>query len=192
MSDIVTKLDNTEEPLLRLEDLSIDYRIRNGYLSAVSDVNFTMNPGEIVALVGESGCGKSTIAFTIMRLLMDGNEKIGGKILFKGEDLNKIPVRDMEKMRGKHIGMIFQNPLDSLNPVYRTGSQVEEAILLDGLSHKEACYKPLQGRAHSGCGKARKQLPARAFRRHAPARYDSHDAFPHAGAAYSGRAHHRA
>ena len=138
MSDIVTKLDNTEEPLLRLEDLSIDYRIRNGYLSAVSDVNFTMNRGEIVALVGESGCGKSTIAFTIMRLLMDGNEKIGGKILFKGEDLNKIPVRDMEKMRGKHIGMIFQNPLDSLNPVYRTGSQVEEAILLDGLSHKEA------------------------------------------------------
>ena len=138
MSDIVTKLDNTEEPLLRLENLSIDYRIRNGYLSAVSDVNFTMNPGEIVALVGESGCGKSTIAFTIMRLLMDGNEKIGGKILFKGEDLNKIPVRDMEKMRGKHIGMIFQNPLDSLNPVYRTGSQVEEAILLDGLSHKEA------------------------------------------------------
>ena len=138
MSDIVTKLDNTEDPLLRLEDLSIDYRIRNGYLSAVSDVNFTMNPGEIVALVGESGCGKSTIAFTIMRLLMDGNEKIGGKILFKGEDLNKIPVRDMEKMRGKHIGMIFQNPLDSLNPVYRTGSQVEEAILLDGLSHKEA------------------------------------------------------
>ena len=138
MSDIVTKLDNTEEPLLRLENLSIDYRIRNGYLSAVSDVNFTMNRGEIVALVGESGCGKSTIAFTIMRLLMDGNEKIGGKILFKGEDLNKIPVRDMEKMRGKHIGMIFQNPLDSLNPVYRTGSQVEEAILLDGLSHKEA------------------------------------------------------
>ncbi len=55
MSDIVTKLDNTEEPLLRLENLSIDYRIRNGYLSAVSDVNFTMNPGEIVALVGESG-----------------------------------------------------------------------------------------------------------------------------------------
>lgn len=119
MSGIVTKLDNTEEPLLKLEDLSIDYRIRNGYLSAVSDVNFTMNRGEIVALVGESGCGKSTIAFTIMRLLMDGNEKIGGKILFKGEDLNKIPVREMEKMRGKHIGMIFQNPLDSLNPVYR-------------------------------------------------------------------------
>ena len=145
MSDIVTKLDNTEEPLLRLEDLSIDYRIRNGYLSAVSDVNFTMNRGEIVALVGESGCGKSTIAFTIMRLLMDGNEKMGGKILFKGEDLNK-----------------------------------------------GARYKPLQGRAHSGRGKAREQLPARAFRRHAPTRYDSHDAFPHAGAAYSGRAHHRA
>lgn len=62
MSDIVTKLDNTEEPLLRLENLSIDYRIRSGYLSAVSDVNFTMNRGEIVALVGESGCGKSTIA----------------------------------------------------------------------------------------------------------------------------------
>lgn len=76
MSDIVTKLDNTEEPLLRLENLSIDYRIRNGYLSAVSDVNFTMNPGEIVALVGESGCGKSTIAFTIMRLLKIGRAHV--------------------------------------------------------------------------------------------------------------------
>ena len=90
MSDIVTKLDNTEEPLLRLEDLSIDYRIRNGYLSAVSDVNFTMNRGEIVALVGESGCGKSVLTKTFAGML-DGNGFIDkGEIVFNDDSLTNI------------------------------------------------------------------------------------------------------
>ena len=131
------------EELLRLENLSIDYKVKGGYLSAVNDVNLSVHRGEILAVVGESGCGKSTIAHAIMNLLPGGNESIEGKIIFKGEDLRKYNRRQMEAIRGKDIGMIFQNPLDSLNPVYKTGKQVEEAILLDGIDRVQAWNKVL-------------------------------------------------
>ena len=132
------------EELLRLEHLSIDYKVKGGYLSAVNDVNLSVNRGEILAVVGESGCGKSTIAHSIMNLLPGGNEEVEGKILFKGEDLRKYSRKQMEAIRGKDIGMIFQNPLDSLNPVYKTGKQVEEAILLDGIDRVQAWTKVLE------------------------------------------------
>ena len=131
------------EELLRLEHLSIDYKVKGGYLSAVNDVNLSVHRGEILAVVGESGCGKSTIAHSIMNLLPGGNEEIEGKIIFKGEDLRTYSRRQMEAIRGKDIGMIFQNPLDSLNPVYKTGKQVEEAILLDGIDRLQAWNKVL-------------------------------------------------
>ena len=131
------------EELLRLEHLSIDYKVKGGYLSAVNDVNLSVHRGEILAVVGESGCGKSTIAHSIMNLLPGGNEEIEGKIIFKGEDLRTYSRRQMEAIRGKDIGMIFQNPLDSLNPVYKTGKQVEEAILLDGIDRVQAWNKVL-------------------------------------------------
>ena len=120
-----------QEELLRLEHLSVDYKVKGGYLSAVNDVNMVIHKGEILAVVGESGCGKSTVAHSIMNLLPGGNEVVTGKVLFNGEDLHTFTWKQMESIRGKHIGMIFQNPLDSLNPVYMTGNQVEEGILLD-------------------------------------------------------------
>ena len=126
------------EELLRLEHLSIDYKVKDGYLSAVKDINFSINKGEIFAVVGESGCGKSTVAHSIMNLLPGGNEEITGKIIFKGKDLRSCTKKEMENIRGKEIGMIFQNPLDSLNPVYTVGGQVEEAILLDKVDKQEA------------------------------------------------------
>lgn len=126
------------EELLKLEHLSIDYKVKDGYLSAVNDVSCTINKGEVFAIVGESGCGKSTVAHSIMNLLPDGNEEINGKILFKGKDLRQYGAKEMETIRGKEIGMIFQNPLDSLNPVYTVGGQVEEAILLDKVDKQEA------------------------------------------------------
>ena len=132
------------EELLRLEHLSIDYKVKGGYLSAVNDVNLSVHRGEILAVVGESGCGKSTIAHSIMNLLPGGNEEIEGKIIFKGDDLRTYSRRQMEAIRGKDIGMIFQNPLDSLNPVYKTGKQVEEAILLDGIDRVQAWNKVLE------------------------------------------------
>ena len=126
------------EELLRLENLSIDYKVKEGYLSAVKDVNFSINKGEIFSVVGESGCGKSTVAHSIMNLLPGGNETITGKVIFKGRDLREVTEKEMEKIRGKEIGMIFQNPLDSLNPVYTVGSQVAEAIELDKVDKTEA------------------------------------------------------
>ena len=126
------------DALLTLDRLSVDYEVSDGLLSAVHDVSLSIGKGEIYALVGESGCGKSTIAHTIMRLSIDHNEKVGGQICFGGKNLLDLSDSEMEKIRGKHIGMIFQNPLDSLNPVYRSGTQVAEALALDGLSKKES------------------------------------------------------
>ena len=132
------------EELLRLENLSIDYKVKEGYLSAVKDVNFSINKGEIFAVVGESGCGKSTVAHSIMNLLPGGNETITGKVIFKGRDLREVTEKEMEKIRGKGIGMIFQNPLDSLNPVYTVGSQVAEAIELDKVDKQEAWNRVIE------------------------------------------------
>lgn len=132
------------EELLKLEHLNIDYKVKGGYLSAANDVNMTLCRGEVYAVVGESGCGKSTVAHSIMNLIPGGNARITGKILFDGEDLCTYSDKKMEGIRGRHIGMIFQNPLDSLNPVYTTGSQVAEAIMLDGVDRKETWERVLK------------------------------------------------
>lgn len=126
------------EELLRLNKLCVDYKVREGYLSAVRDVSFSINKGEIFALVGESGCGKSTVAHSILHLLPEHNEIIKGNIFFNGEDINEYTEKQLEGIRGKEIGMIFQNPLDSLNPVYTTGFQVAEGIMLDNVSREDA------------------------------------------------------
>lgn len=132
------------EELLRLDHLSIDYKVKDGYLSAVNDINCVINKGEVFAIVGESGCGKSTVAHSIMNLLPGGNEEISGKIIFKGKNLRECNQKEMEAIRGKEIGMIFQNPLDSLNPVYTVGSQTAEAILLDKVDKTEAWNRVLK------------------------------------------------
>ena len=126
------------EELLRLDHLCIDYKVKGGLLSAVHDVSFSIGRGEIFAVVGESGCGKSTVAHSIMNLLPGGNARVSGEIVFKGKDLRTCSEKQMEAIRAKEIGMIFQNPLDSLNPVYTTGTQVQEAILLDRVDRQEA------------------------------------------------------
>lgn len=130
--------------ILRLENFKLGYKVREGYLSAVNDVSFSINKGEIFALVGESGCGKSTVAFSIMQLLMEGNEKASGKILFEDKNLLECSGEEMEKIRGKKIGMIFQNPLDSLNPVYTSGYQVEEALRLEKMTKAETKKRTLE------------------------------------------------
>lgn len=132
------------EELLRLEDLCVDYKVKDGYLSAVKNVSITINKGEIFAIVGESGCGKSTIAHAILKLLPDHNERITGKVWFGGEDLAGFSEKQMEAVRGREIGMIFQNPLDSLNPVYTTGWQVQEGIVLDNVSKQDAWNKVIE------------------------------------------------
>ena len=133
-----------QEELLKLEDLSIQYKVKDGYLSAVNGVNCTINKGEVFAIVGESGCGKSTVAHSIMKLLPGSNAEVTGKIMFKGKNLLELNEQEIEKVRGKEIGMIFQNPLDSLNPVYTVGGQIAEAIALDHVDRVEAWNRVIE------------------------------------------------
>ncbi len=132
------------DALLQLQQLSVDYKVKGGYLSAVHDVNLSIGKGEIFALVGESGCGKSTVAHSILSLLNGGNAKTSGQILFRDQNLNGLRAREIEKIRGGKIGMIFQNPLDSLNPVYTVGRQVMESIQLDGVDKASARKRALE------------------------------------------------
>ena len=133
-----------QEELLKLEDLSIQYKVKDGYLSAVNSVNCTINKGEVFAIVGESGCGKSTVAHSIMKLLPGSNAEVTGKIIFKGNNLLEMNEEKIESVRGKEIGMIFQNPLDSLNPVYTVGGQIAEAIALDHVDRVEAWNRVIE------------------------------------------------
>ena len=126
------------EQLLKINNLSIDYKVKDGYLSAVNKINLTINKGEIFALVGESGCGKSTIAHSLLQLLPAKNTVISGEAVFKDENLVNMSAKKIEHVRGKEISMIFQNPLDSLNPVFKVGNQVQEAILLDKVNKIDA------------------------------------------------------
>lgn len=129
------------EQLLKINNLSIDYKVKDGYLSAVNKINLTINKGEIFALVGESGCGKSTIAHSLLQLLPAKNTVISGEAIFKDENLINMSAKKIEHVRGKEISMIFQNPLDSLNPVFKVGNQVQEAILLDKVNKIDAWNK---------------------------------------------------
>ena len=129
------------EQLLKINNLSIDYKVKDGYLSAVNKINLTINKGEIFELVGESGCGKSTIAHSLLQLLPAKNTVISGEAIFKDENLVNMSAKKIEHVRGKEISMIFQNPLDSLNPVFKVGNQVQEAILLDKVNKIDAWNK---------------------------------------------------
>jgi oligopeptide/dipeptide ABC transporter ATP-binding protein len=134
----------TEKPLVSINNLSVRFNTSRGIVSAVEGVNFSIGKKEIFALVGESGCGKSTTAYALMRLISEPGEITGGNIIFQDQDLLSLSQKEMVNIRGKKISMIFQNPLDSLNPVIRIRSQVSEAIVLDKIPKKEAWEKAVE------------------------------------------------
>jgi len=118
------------EKLLEVKDLHISFKTYGGEVKAVRGVNFHVNKGEILGIVGESGCGKSVTVHSIMKLLPTPPAQIkDGSILFKGKDLVKLKERDMQKIRGNEISMIFQDPMTSLNPTMKVGQQIAEVIL---------------------------------------------------------------
>jgi oligopeptide/dipeptide ABC transporter ATP-binding protein len=130
---------NRVEPLLSIEGLVTTFRMHGGTGNAVDGIDLEIGKGETVGLVGESGCGKSMTAMSIMQLLPDMAKITAGKILFAGEDLAKYTRAQMLKVDGDRISMIFQEPMTSLNPVKTVGHQVREAILLhQKVSHREA------------------------------------------------------
>ena len=118
------------QPLLDVRNLETHFILEDGVVRAVDKVSFQVAPGETVALVGESGCGKSVTALSIMRLVAPPGRVVGGQILFEGTDLLRLKEEEMRKIRGNEIAMIFQEPMTSLNPVFTVGDQIAEAIML--------------------------------------------------------------
>ena len=132
-------------PLLEVRKLSVDFPTRRGTLLAIDDVSFDIAPGEILGVVGESGAGKSLTGAAIIGLLEPPGRIAGGEILLEGRRIDKLPHEEMRKLRGRHIGAIFQDPLTSLNPLYTIGRQLTETIQTHlPVSHEEARQRAIR------------------------------------------------
>ncbi len=135
--------DRTDvDTLLDVRDLTVSFDTPDGVARAVDGVSFTVRPGETLGLVGESGCGKTVTALALMRLVQTPPGRIdGGELIFRGRDLLKMSERDVRKIRGNEISMVFQEPMTSLNPVFTCGYQVQEAVLLHQKVSKREAYE---------------------------------------------------
>ena len=132
-----------EEKLLEVKNLTIEYSTDDAMIHAVNDVSFSLSKGKTLGLVGETGAGKTTIAKSIMRILAPQAKKASGEIIFEGSDLFSLSEKEMQKVRGNKIAMIFQDPMTALNPIERVGSQIAETIK----RHNEISAKEAQERA---------------------------------------------
>jgi oligopeptide/dipeptide ABC transporter ATP-binding protein len=132
--------NNNKAPLLEVKNLKTYFYTEDGVVKAVDGVDFHVYPGEVLGLVGESGCGKSVTSLSIMRLIGVPGRIIEGEILFDGKDLVKASEQEMMKVRGNRISMIFQQPQSALNPVFRAGDQISEVLSI----HQN--YKKAAGR----------------------------------------------
>src|SRR5215212_965517 len=130
------------QPLLEIQNLNVAFETSRGDVRPVRDVSLTIYPGQTVAVVGESGCGKSVTAMSILRLIPSPPGKVlGGQIIFQGRDLLKLSEAEMRGVRGKDIAMIFQEPMTSLNPVYTIGDQIAEAVILHQKVNTKEAYE---------------------------------------------------
>ncbi|MBR0519275.1 ABC transporter ATP-binding protein [bacterium] len=142
---------------MEIKNLKTFFYTDEGVVKSVNDVSYYVNKGETLGVVGESGCGKSVTAMSILRLIPQPPGKIvGGEILFKGRDLTKISDEEMRHIRGNRIAMIFQEPMTSLNPVYTVGDQIIEAICL----HMDKTYNEARAMALSMLEKVGSPAPA--------------------------------
>ncbi|HEU5419316.1 MAG TPA: ABC transporter ATP-binding protein [Streptosporangiaceae bacterium] len=131
------------DPLLEVRDLRVSFRTDDGVVRAVDGVSLTVSEGETLGIVGESGSGKSVTMMTVMRLITDPNARFEGEVLYKGRDLMKLGQDQIRSIRGSGIGMIFQDPMTSLNPVYRVGWQIAEQIR----AHEQVSARAARDRA---------------------------------------------
>jgi peptide/nickel transport system ATP-binding protein len=134
------------EPLLEVDGLKTYFYTRDGVVRAVDGVSFTVDPGETLAVVGESGCGKSVTSLSILRLIASPPGKIvSGRLMFQGRDLLGLTEDEMRKVRGNEISMIFQEPMTSLNPVLTIGRQIAEALVLHrGMTKAQALARAVE------------------------------------------------
>ena len=164
-------------PVLSVKDLRVNFPSEAGSVSAVRGVDFDLYPGRTLGIVGESGSGKSVTSMSIMGLLPD-YAKITGSVKFEGRELLGLSDKQMSEIRGNGIGMIFQDPLSALTPVFDIGSQLVEAIQAHrDVGKKQAlkeCYGVARSRGHPRSTPAVEVLPTRVLGRHAPARRYCH------------------
>ncbi len=137
-------------PVLELEGLTVDFPRNGRPCHAVRDLSLRVEPGEMVALVGESGCGKTVTALSVMGLQPASARISRGKILFRGESLRELPEERWRRLRGKEISMIFQEPMTALNPLMKVGEQIAESARLHGASREEARRRALKSMGQVG------------------------------------------
>jgi len=130
----------TAEPLLEVRDLKVSFRTEDGVIQAVDGVSLSLSEGETLGIVGESGSGKSVTMMSVMRLINDPNARFEGEVVYKGRDLMKLTRDQIREIRGSGIAMIFQDPMTSLNPVYRIGWQIAEQIQAHDPISKQAAH----------------------------------------------------
>ena len=146
MSETLMTDEAKNDSLLKVKDLSVSFATDEGEVQALDAVDFEVKQGQTLGLVGESGCGKSVTALSVMRLLPRPMGEInGGSIFFEGKDLMKLTPDEMRQVRGNEIGMIFQEPMNALNPVSSIGDQISESFLLhQDITRKEAWQKSIE------------------------------------------------
>ncbi len=128
-------------PLLEVRNLKVSFRTEDGTVRAVDGVSFTLSEGETLGIVGESGSGKSVTMMSVMRLIIDPNARFEGEVIYKGKDLMTLSQDQMRAIRGSEIAMIFQDPMTSLDPVYRVGWQIAEQIRAHEQTSKQAAHR---------------------------------------------------
>jgi peptide/nickel transport system ATP-binding protein len=128
LENLETRQVDPTKPLLEVDRLIMRYQVKTGEVSAVEDVTFTIHQGEAVGLVGESGCGKTSVALSLLRLLPSNARFLSGEIRLNGEDLIPLGAEEMRRRRWKDIAMVFQGAMNSWNPVYRVGEQIRETL----------------------------------------------------------------
>jgi oligopeptide/dipeptide ABC transporter ATP-binding protein len=131
-------------PILQVRDLRTQFLTDGGIVTAVDGVSFDLYPGESIGIVGESGSGKSITALSILRLVPDPGRIVSGRVMFRDQDLLQLTGEEIREIRGRDIAMIFQDPQSSLNPVLRTGFQVDEAMIAHGKSKGEARARTIE------------------------------------------------
>src|SRR4030095_4182722 len=141
-----TTSNDAATPLLEVENLTTYFFTRDGVVRAVDGVSFMVARGETLAIVGESGCGKSVTSLSILRLIASPPGKtVAGRVVFEGRDLLALPLDEMRRIRGNAISMIFQEPMTSLNPVLTIGRQIVEVLKLHrGMSSDDASQRALE------------------------------------------------
>lgn len=130
-----------QKNLIEIKNLSVKFPMGDKFIHAVNGVNMTIKHSETLGIVGESGCGKSVTLFSILRLLKSPPAIISGEILFEGKDILKLPNKELYKIRGKEITMIFQEPMTCLNPVEKIGNQIMESLLIHEKIDKDSAIK---------------------------------------------------